>query len=117
MISTRTKLGLSLTVVAAVLGFMMSLQYKQQLAVHLAGGAPLARDADTQKMATQLQALKQENAQQLKELQDINTQLAAFERQSAGSGTLRQLQQRLQDERILAGVTAVQGPGISVTLM
>ncbi|WP_303799364.1 DUF881 domain-containing protein [Alicyclobacillus macrosporangiidus] len=117
MIATRTKLTLSLTVVAVVLGFMISVQYKQQASARVTP-VPMARDTDEQRMVAQLDALKQANAQAQKELADITSKLSVYEKQSAGSdGSLKQLQQMLQDERILAGLTAVTGPGVSVTLM
>ncbi len=117
MISTRTKLTLSLTVVATVLGFMISLQYKQQLEARGDVGYSPA-DTEQKKMLAQLSALKDANAKAQKQLQDITNQIAAFEQKSVGSNKfLQETEQTLEDERILAGISAVEGPGIRVTLM
>jgi uncharacterized protein YlxW (UPF0749 family) len=117
VISTRTKLTLSITLVAAVLGFMISLQYKQQLEAHGDVGYSAA-DTEQKKMLAQLSALKDANAKAQQQLQDITNQIAAFEQKSIGSNkSLQEMKQSLEDERILAGITAVEGPGIRVTLM
>lgn len=117
MISTRAKLSLSLTLVSMVLGFMISLQYKQQSIVRQ-NGSVISGDTQQKQMVSELQALKQENQQAQKQLADITTKVSGFEQQSAGSnGSFEKLHQTLQDERILAGSTPVQGPGVSVTLM
>lgn len=114
---TRTKLALSLSVVAMVLGFMVAVQYKQQTARGSAGNFT-SSDPQQKQMTAELAALKASNASAQKQLAKLTGQLSSFEQASTGGNTaLQQLQQRLQDERILAGVTPVTGPGISVTLM
>lgn len=115
---TRTKLALSLTVVALVLGFMVSVQYKHQVIAHADSSLFSSQDPSQQKLVDELNALKQSNSNADKELSKLTGQLTQFEQQSAGGNSqLQQLQTRLQDERILAGVTPVEGPGITVTLM
>lgn len=117
MMSTRAKLTLSLTVVSMVLGFMIALQYKQQMQSHLSNGYSTT-DTEKKKLLAQLNALKQSNQDSQQQLAKLTGQLSTFEQQSAGSsGSLINLRQRLQDERILAGSTPVTGPGVSVTLM
>ena len=119
MTSTRTKLTGSLTVVAIVLGFMIGLQYKQQLSSHLGGIVLSSVDQEEQaKLENQLTALKQANGNAQSDLVKITGELSAYEQQTAGNNaSLQHLQQALQDERILAGMTPVEGPGVTVTLM
>ncbi|GMA49161.1 hypothetical protein GCM10025857_05180 [Alicyclobacillus contaminans] len=116
MLQTRSKLALSLTVVAAALGFMVALQYKQQLAGRGALGYSPS-DTEQKKLLVQLQALKATNVKQEQQLQSITTKIAAYEKQTGNSGELSALRAKLEDERILAGTTAVEGPGVQVTLM
>jgi len=117
--STKMKLTLSLTVVSMALGLMVSLQYRQISVSRLAsGGSWSPSDTEEQKMEAQLTALKNANSTAQQQLATITTQISLYEKQSAGSNQLlQQLQARLEDERILGGLTAVQGPGVSVTLM
>lgn len=113
----RTKLALSLSVVSTVLGFMIAVQYKQQVARGLVGSLT-SGDPQQKQMLSQLAALKQSNADAEAQLAKLTGELSNYEQASTGGNSqLQQLQERLQDERILAGVTPVEGPGISVTLM
>lgn len=115
---TRAKLIVSLTVVSMVLGFMVALQYRQTAANRSAGLGLSYGDTAERQLQTQLTAVTQANQQQQQQLAQITTQLTAYEQQSAGSNSaLQKLQQRLQAERILAGLTPVTGPGVTVTLM
>lgn len=116
MISTRVKLTLSLTVVSMVLGFMISLQYKQQIQDRLTGGFS-SSDTEEKKMLSELNVLKDSNTEAQKQLGKVTSQLSSFEKTAVQDGQLQDLQQRLQDQRILAGSTPVMGPGVSVTLM
>lgn len=69
-------------------------------------------------MSSELTALKAANINAEQQLAKITTSITAYEKKSAGSNqSLQQLQAKLEDERILAGVTPVAGPGITVTLM
>ncbi|QSO49471.1 DUF881 domain-containing protein [Alicyclobacillus mengziensis] len=114
----RTKLAYSLSVVSMVLGFMVAVQYKQQTVTHGMSGVFSSADPEQKQMLTELTALKKSNANAQQQLAALTGQLSSFEQASVGGNAeLQQLQQRLQDERILAGVTPVTGPGISVTLM
>lgn len=118
MISTRTKLALSLSAVSVVLGFMVSIQYKQQVMNRLVGTGYTSNDLTQKQLLVQLTALTKSNQKEQAVLTKLTSQLTAYEQSSAGDDrTLLQIQQKLQDERILAGVTAVHGPGIRITLM
>lgn len=117
MITTRVKLTLSLTVVSMVLGFMISLQYRQQIEDRLTGGGLTASDAEQKNMMAELNTLKDSNTSAQKQLGKLTTQLSSYEKAAGSNTSLQDLQQRLQAERILAGSTAVTGPGINVTLM
>lgn len=115
---TRTKLALSLTVVSTVLGFMISLQYRQAETAAALGVDDSATTAIDSRLQSQLAALKTANNNAETELAAVMTELSKYEEASTGSNqSLQDLQTRLQDERILAGVTPVEGPGITVTLM
>lgn len=116
--NTRTKVALSLTVVATVLGFMASLQYRRTeigLKMGVESGESSAVDS---RLIDQLNALKAANSAAEQSLANATTALTNFEKQSAGSSqAMKDMQTRLSDERILAGVTPVEGPGVTVTLM
>lgn len=119
MTSARMKLTLSLTVVSMVLGFMVSLQYRETTSSRqAAGGSLTTSDVEEKRMQSEVVALKSANANAQQQLATVTTQIAAYEKKSAGSNQrLQQLQSKLEDERILAGLTPVSGPGVSVTLM
>ncbi|WAH35530.1 DUF881 domain-containing protein [Alicyclobacillus dauci] len=115
---TTTKLTLSLTVVSVVLGFMVSLGYRQtELSARL-GSADAGGSAVNRQLNTRLTDLKKSNQDAEQQLAKVTADLSTYEQKSTGSSqALKQLQTRLQDERILAGITPVHGPGISVTMM
>ncbi|MCL6453067.1 MAG: DUF881 domain-containing protein [Alicyclobacillus sp.] len=118
MTSARLRLSLSLSAVSVVLGFMVAVQYKQQVAQHPAGLALTTHDPQQRQLASQLADLQASNAKAQQELSQLTSELSNYEQASAGKDqALQSLQERLQDERILAGVTPVEGPGVSVTLM
>lgn len=119
MVSTRMKLTVSLTIVSMVLGFMVSLQYRETSSSRLTTGGTLTpSDVEEKRMSSELTALKAANINAEQQLAKITTSITAYEKKSAGSNqSLQQLQAKLEDERILAGVTPVAGPGITVTLM
>lgn len=56
--------------------------------------------------------------QQLRtQLQSLREQMSALQKDAAGSqGNLQQLQQQLEQQRQLVGLSALQGPGVHVTL-
>ncbi|EPZ51512.1 hypothetical protein N007_02855 [Alicyclobacillus acidoterrestris ATCC 49025] len=116
ILNTRTKLTLSLTAVSVVLGLMVSLGYRQtELSARLGSltGSLAVNKQLTQKLSS-LQAANQDAEQQLA---SVTASLNKYEAQSAGSSDeLKQLQTKIQDERILAGTTPVHGPGVVVTL-
>jgi uncharacterized protein YlxW (UPF0749 family) len=118
MMSTRVKLALSLTAVSIALGFMISLQYKQQLQTRFSGNGFAATDAQQKQLTAELNAVKKTNVQAQSQLAKIISNVQAFERNaSSGNAYFQKMQKQLEDERILAGVTPVEGPGITVTLM
>ncbi|MCF8564463.1 DUF881 domain-containing protein [Alicyclobacillus tolerans] len=117
MTSTKIKLTLSLTVVSMVLGVMVTLQYRQTQSSRLTGTLT-ATDTEEKQMESELTALKNSNVTAQQKLSQITAQLTTYEKKSAGASTqLQQLQAKLSQERILAGVTPVSGPGVTVTLM
>ncbi len=117
---TRGKLALSLTVVSMVLGFMVALQYKQTESASVLGiGAGTGASIDANKrLNAELRSLKQSNNDAQAQLADITSKISSYEKKSSGSNNgLESMEKLLQDERILAGVSTVYGPGITVTLM
>lgn len=116
---TRAKLGLSLTVVSTVLGIMLGLQYRQtEAATALGLGNGGVSTTTDQHLEAQLNQLKTANNHAEQQLTQVTTQLANYEQKSTGtSSALKQLQVKMTDERILAGLTPVQGPGITLALM
>ncbi|MCL6627278.1 DUF881 domain-containing protein [Alicyclobacillus shizuokensis] len=115
---TRAKLSLSLTVVAMVLGFMVTLQYRQTLLARVSDVTASYTDGRQKELADKVAQLERVNKDALKRLQNLNGEIAAYEKESAGADAqLTSIQQNLSRYRILAGTTPVEGPGISVTLM
>lgn len=115
---TQTKLALSLTVVSLVLGFMVALGYRQTELSSRLGAIHTGNSAVNRQLSTKLDNLKKLNQTAEKQLTQVTAAVNHYEKKSTGSNReLKQLQVRLQDERILAGSTPVHGPGIAVTLM
>jgi uncharacterized protein YlxW (UPF0749 family) len=115
---TRGKLALSLTVVSMVLGFMVALQYKQTENASALGIGAGTSIAANKRLANELRSLKQSNGDEEAQLADITAKVSSYEKKSSGpSNGLDSMEKLLQDERILAGVSPVYGPGITVTLM
>jgi len=101
-----------------VLGLMISLQYRQTEAGRLLGSGLAPSDVEQKHLSAQLSLVKSANDDAQLQLAKITASLTAYEKQTAGSnGNMKQLQQQLEDERILAGLTPVNGPGVTVTLM
>ncbi|WAH40433.1 DUF881 domain-containing protein [Alicyclobacillus fastidiosus] len=115
--NTRTKLTLSLTAVSVVLGLMVSLGYRQtELSARL-GSLTSGSLAVNKQLTSKLANLKAANQDLEQQLAAVTAEVNKYEQQSAGSsGALKQLQTKIQDERILAGTTPVHGPGVAVTL-
>ncbi|MFD1677315.1 DUF881 domain-containing protein [Alicyclobacillus fodiniaquatilis] len=116
--NTRAKLTLSLTVVSIVLGFMVSLGYRQAELSAKLGSVELGGSAVNRQLTQQLSNIKASNQAAEQQLAEVMSQISDFEQKSTGSDDqLKILQTKLSDERILAGVTPVHGPGVVVTLM
>lgn len=114
----RIRLTTSLTIVAMVLGFMVSLSYKHMEAIAGAAGTVSVSDPAQQQLQKQLTQLIRANQQAQQQLASLTAQITHYEQQSTGSNSgLQALQQRLTAERILAGLTPVEGPGVQVVLM
>lgn len=117
MTSTRAKLTASLTVVAMALGVMVTIQYKQSAEARALGSISSVTDSRTKQLTKQLTALQKEGQSEQKQLQQLNSQLTAYEQQASSDSTkLLALQGKLTSAKILAGTTAVTGPGIEFTV-
>lgn len=114
----RVRLTASLTIVAVALGFMVSLSYKH-METMTGGGLSGSTSYPAQKqLQQQLTQLTEANQQAQQQLGSITTQITQYEQRSTGSNSqLQALQKQLSAERILAGSTAVKGPGVEVVLM
>ncbi|WP_051343965.1 DUF881 domain-containing protein [Alicyclobacillus herbarius] len=118
MIHTRARLSLSLTVVAVVLGFMVTVQYKQMMMARVSDVTASYTDERQKDLANKVANMERVNKDALKRLQNLNGEIANYEKESAGADAeLTDIQQNLARYRILAGTTPVEGPGVSVTLM
>lgn len=114
---TSSKLTLSLTVVSLVLGFMVSLGYRQAEVSAKLGIIDTGGSAVNRQLTTRLADLRKANQDADQQLANITSEVSQFEQKSTGTNqALKDMQTRLQDERILAGTTPVHGPGITVTL-
>lgn len=114
---TSTKLTLSLTVVSVVLGFMVSLGYRQAEGSSRLGILDTGSSAVNRQLTSSLADLQTANQNADQQLAKITAEVNQYEQQSTGTNqALKQIQTRLQDERILAGSTPVHGPGITLTL-
>lgn len=108
---------LSLTTVSLVLGFMVSLGYRQNRVASSLGVLVTGSSAVNKQLTQRLTALKESNQEADQQLAAVTEEINQFEEKSAGSSqALKNLQTRLTAERILAGITPVHGPGISLTM-
>lgn len=113
---TRIPWALPFTVVTLILGFMLGLQYRLTSGTRVPAVA--TSDQEAERLQNEYNALSAQGQALQKELAQLNGQLATYEKQTAGSNaSLQAVQQRLEQERILAGTTPVTGPGVTVTLM
>lgn len=113
----RARLTVSLTTVAIALGFMVALSYKHM--ENAAGNASVATADTAQKqLQTQLTQLTEANQKAQQQLARLTAELTQYEQASTGTNAqLQSVQKRLSAERILAGLTPVHGPGVTVVLM
>lgn len=117
MTSTRAKLTASLTLVAIVLGMMVTIQYRQTANVRALDEITDSSDTRTKQLTQQLASLQKEGQSEQARLQKVNGQLTAYEQETTSDDTkLQDLQARLSSARILAGTTPVTGPGIEFTV-
>lgn len=114
----RARLTVSLTIVSMALGFMVALSYRQTLTSGSVSIGLSGADTAQKSLQTQLTALTSANQQAQNQLAQITAQINQYEQQVTGSNAaLKATQKRLEAERILAGATPVQGPGVEVVLM
>lgn len=114
---TRLQLSVSLTVVAVALGMMVSIQYKQASTQRNLSNLTNATGSQTAQLTKQLTALQKESQAEQQQLQDITGHITTYEKKaSTDDSKLKGLQQSLASARILAGTTAVEGPGIEFTV-
>ena len=110
--NTQAKIALILT--CALLGFLLMLQFRSVLVNEAETEAQPAR---TEQLLSRLVEMEEKNAQLSAQLEQTETDLEAMRSSAAESGGVaKSLSEQLMRAEILSGATAVQGPGITVTL-
>jgi uncharacterized protein YlxW (UPF0749 family) len=114
----RLKLTVSLTIISAILGLMLSMQYKNtRAAVQLNSQVPTV-DPRAQYTAAQLAKIKETNKQLEEQIEKLNKQLYAYEKQAGdmGKDIAPQLRDELTKYKIMAGLLPVKGVGLTFTV-
>ena len=110
---TRNQLVSSgvVALVALAVGFLLAGQVKAQLLT------PSNQVARNQALIRSVQDLEHRNDSDRQQIGSLRAQISDLEAQAAGrSDTTRQLQNVVGDLRAHAGLTAIHGPGVRVTL-
>lgn len=106
------KLQLSLALVCIVLGIMVTLQYRT-----VNQGIGPVSDYRARELASQLKKVREERDKLIVLKNQYEDKIREYENSaSEGSITAKMLKQELDNARILAGLEAVQGPGITVVV-
>jgi uncharacterized protein YlxW (UPF0749 family) len=105
---------LKITLMSVLLGMMLAAALKTQLQVRSEGGVTTTR---FDYLAREYTGLRRENATLRREIEDLGQKITNYENQLAsGTTAARTLNRELQDTKLLAGLTPVEGPGVIVTL-
>lgn len=117
-INPRVKLTLSLTVISAILGLMLSTQYKHTRATAQMQAQVLTADPKAKYTAEQLKKVKDENMQLEASIEKLRKQMFDIEKQAAetGKSDAPELQDELTKYKIMAGLLPVKGQGITFTV-
>jgi len=100
-----------LALVALAVGFVLTGQVRAQLLT------PSNQVARYQALIRSVQDLEATNADERRQIADLRSQIDALESAAAArSATTRALQDQVSDLRAHAGLTALHGPGVEVTL-
>lgn len=100
---------ISITVVALVLGLMLAFQFRTNRSIEQ--GIPIGR---AQEMNNELRQLEKDREKMQNEIADLNNKLSQVN--NGQTQALQAIQDELKKARLNAGVVAMKGPGIEVTL-
>ncbi len=102
------------TIVAAVVGGMMSVQYHDVL---LGGAALWSALPDVAGVHARLEAVTDYNANLEHQIQAIDTKLVRLQNHALKKGgAIAQIQRQIDAAKILSGTSKVVGPGVEVTI-
>lgn len=117
MATPKSKLAITLTLVSMVLGFMIAIQYRGSSGLRQLSSTFTYNSDKVKQLNSRLTVLQKVGQNEQKELSQVRAQLTAYEKQAAGNNqNLKNLQARLQQDKILAGTSSVEGPGIALTV-
>jgi len=103
---------LAIMVVSIVLGIMLAAQFKN---VQKVGGTASIQRAE--ELAARVQKLTQENEDLQKQIQQFQQRIKEYEQSAQDTGQLaKTVESELQQARMLAGLTDVEGPGLIITV-
>ncbi|MBE7060669.1 MAG: DUF881 domain-containing protein [Ruminococcaceae bacterium] len=112
---TNNNIGkqVALTLICVLLGFAISLQLRS-VRINRSTATDNLR---AQELQTQLNAEKEKNESLAADLEDAKNQLAEFRKNSENSGAISSIvSEQLINAEKLAGLTALTGPGVTVSL-
>ena len=106
------KFKLSIAFVCFVLGFMLFIQFKT-----IKQGVGPVSEYRARELASEVKKLTQEKQTLLKIKNDYESKIGKYESTAASSSsTSKLLKEELDKARVLAGLTDVEGPGITLTI-
>jgi len=108
----RVKTGhIAIALVCVVLGIMLSMQFK---IIKSGGAVTIQRIED---LTAQIKALEKERNDLREEVKSLETKINQFELSASQTNTAIEIMKKdLENAKLLAGLTDVEGPGIIVTL-
>ncbi|KEO83176.1 DUF881 domain-containing protein [Tumebacillus flagellatus] len=114
----RMRLTVSLTMISVILGLMLSMQYKNMRVTADAQAKLPQTDPKAQYTAEQLDRIKDENKGLEEDIEKLNKQLHGLEKQAGDvdKNLAPEIRDDLTKYKIMAGLLAVKGPGITFTV-
>jgi len=115
----RVKLTVSLTLISAILGLMLALQYKNTKAATEEYSRIPTKDPRAAYTADQLKRIKESNKSLEQEIEKLNKKLHTLVKEAADfdkQAVSPELRDELTKYKIMAGLLPVKGPGITFTV-
>lgn len=109
-IGRPSKITLSLVLASFVLGFMLTVQFRST-----AARLPV-REQSRQATTGAVLRLEEEQKQLKLRVAELRSQLAAMQRMEAGAGGVPMLVANTDQQKLLAGLLDLHGPGVTVVL-